>query len=270
MKIKIITALSIGLILTLFFIGCEKEYDNVIENSNPDYQVIMVSPSDSIKYNAADSLVIIQISFVSFSNIQSVYCDVYASDNSKLNSSPLSLLDNGNTANGDSTTNDGSFSNKIPLSTYYPNGVYSIKYYITDESNITKQVAVGTFIYNNGQPNIPPVISNDIVDPDSAVVTSPTIILTSVKAFDQNGLLDIEKVYFVVYRPNGTTNNNQNLMFDDGNVAEHGDQLAGDGIYSLLIQITSSNIKGTYNFEFQAKDRSGEFSNIINHSVVIQ
>jgi hypothetical protein len=83
---------------------------------------------------------------------------------------------------------------------------------------------------------------------------------------DQNGLSDIDKVYFVVYRPDGTTNNSQNLMFDDGNLTDHGDQTAGDGIYSLLIQITSANQKGTYRLEFQAKDRGGKLSNIINHS----
>ena len=87
---------------------------------------------------------------------------------------------------------------------------------------------------------------------------------------DQNGLSDIDKVYFLVYRPDGTTNNSQNLMFDDGNLTDHGDQSAGDGIYSLLIQITSANQKGTYRLEFQAKDRGGKLSNIINHSLLIQ
>ena len=269
MKINKILFLTLALILTLM-LGCEKKFDNVVDTSNPDYQVTSVSPSDSIRYTPTDSLVTLRISFNSFANIQSVYCDIYASDNSKLNSSPLSLLDNGNTANGDTLANDGTFSNNFPLSTYDLNGIYSIKYFITDKSNISKQVASGTFTYNNGQPNSAPVISNDVVFPDSAVVTTPIVILTSVKAIDQNSPLDIEKVYFIVYRPDGTTNNNQNLLFDDGNFTAHGDQLAGDGIYSLLIQITPGNVKGTYRLEFQAKDRSGELSNIINHSLLIQ
>jgi len=37
-----------------------------------------------------------------------------------------------------------------------------------------------------------------------------------------------------------------------------------------LIQINETNDKGTYRFEFQAEDRSGELSNIINHFVLIQ
>ena len=128
---------------------------------------------------------------------------------------------------------------------------------------------LGTFKFNNGQANIAPIISDDIVDPDTAIVTDTTIILTSINVFDENGLADIDKVYFVVYRPNGTTSGAQNVLFDDG-LASHGDQIAGDGIYSLIIQITSSNAKGTYRLEFQARDRGGKLSNIINHSLLIQ
>jgi hypothetical protein len=270
MKIKTFKIFPISVILVFIFIGCEKDYDNVIENYNPDYQVKLVSPSDSIQYDPLDSLITIRIAFNFAVNIQSVFCDVYAADNSKLNSSPLSLLDNGQIVNGDDLANDGSFANKFPLSESYPNGIYNIKYYVTDKSNSTNQVALGTFKFDNGQANIAPVISDDIVDPDTAIVAGTTVILTSIKAMDQNGLSDIDKVYFVVYRPDGTTNNSQNLMFDDGNLNDHGDQTAGDGIYSLLIQITSANQKGTYRLEFQARDRGGKLSNIINHSLLIQ
>jgi hypothetical protein len=269
MKIKSFKITALYLILVFIFIGCEKEYDTVIENYIPDYQVKLVSPSDSIRYNPVDSLITVRIAFNSASTIQSVYCDVYASDNSKLNSSPLSLLDNGKITNGDDVANDGSFANKIPLSESYPNGIYNIKYFVTDKSNSTNQVALGTFKFDNGQANIAPIISNDIVDPDTAVVTDTTIILTSINVFDENGLSDIDKVYFVVYRPNGTTSGTQNILFDDG-LASHGDQTAGDGIYSLIIEIYSTNTKGTYRLEFQAKDRGGKLSNIINHSLLIQ
>lgn len=270
MKITTIQSSPIIILIAIFLFGCDKNYDTVIENINPDYQVTLISPSDSISYNPSDSLVTIRIRFNNSSSLQNVFCDVYASDNTKLTPSPLSLLDNGKIENGDDIANDGSFANKIALSEFYPNGVYNVKYYVTDKSETTKQVALGTFNYNNGQNNIAPVISDDVVDPDTAIVTTTTIILTSVKASDQNGLSDIEKAYFVVYRPDGTTSNSQNLMFDDGDIVAHGDQMAGDGIYSLLIQITSTNAKGAYRLEFQAKDRGGKLSNIINHPLLIQ
>ncbi len=268
MNIKLLKLFLISFLL-LFF-GCEQEFNKVVENFSPDYQVTSVSPSDSIKFNVTDSLITITIKFNSYLNIQNVYCDIYSADSKKLNPTLVELLDNGSANNGDVTSNDGKFSVKFPLSQNYPNGIFTIKYFVLDKSNKIKQVALGTFRFNNGQNNIAPVISNDNVDPDTAVVTSTTVILASIKVFDQNGLSDIDKVYFTVYRPDGTTSNIQNIMFDDGNSFDHGDQISGDGIYSLLIQISNSNTKGTYRFEFRAKDRGGKLSNIINHSLLIQ
>jgi hypothetical protein len=265
---KIFKLPLIILVFIIGFFGCEQKFDKVVDSFNNDYQVVNVLPSDTFYYNSADSLITISIKFNSISTIQNVFCDVYASDDSKI--ATIDLFDDGRSSNGDAVSGDKIFSNKLPLSHNYPNGNYNIKYYVTDKSNSTKQVALGTFDYNNGQNNVAPVISNDIVEPDTAIVTSTTVIQTSIKVFDQNGLSDIEKVYFVVYKPDGTTNNFQNTMFDDGNLVVNGDQSSADGIYSLLIQITSTNAKGTYRIEFQAKDRGGKLSNIINHSLLIQ
>jgi hypothetical protein len=257
------------ILISIFgFFGCEQKFDNVIDSFNNDYQVVSVLPSDAFYYNSTDSLVTISIKFNSIATIQNVSCDVYGSDDSKI--ATVDLYDDGLSSSGDATKGDKIFSNKLPLSKYYPNGIYTIKYFVTDKSNTTKHVAISSFDYINGQSNVAPEISNDIVDPDSAIVTSTTVILTSVKVVDQNGLSDIEKVYFVVYRPDGTTTHVENAMFDDGNISTHGDQVAGDGIYSLLIQINPSNAKGTYRLEFQAKDRGGKLSNILNHSLLIQ
>jgi len=46
--------------------------------------------------------------------------------------------------------------------------------------------------------------------------------------------------------------------------------MTNDGIYSRKIEVNQTNEKGTYRFEFQARDRSGEISDIINHFVLIQ
>ncbi len=93
-----------------------------------------------------------------------------------------------------------------------------------------------------------------IIGPDTLVVTDTTFIQTSIKVSDSNGLTDIESVYFIVYKPDGTTNNFKTTMFDDGNVDDNGDETAGDGIYSRIIKLDQTNAKGTYRFEFKAKD----------------
>jgi hypothetical protein len=248
------------LLLPIIIIGCEKTFDNVVDTIQNNYQVTLVAPTDSVTFNANDSLTTIRINFTSSSEVSGVFCDIFASDQSMLNSSPFQLFDN----------NDNRFSNDFPFSEFYPNGVYNIKYYVKNSDETMQQVAWGNFKYNNGQNNLPPVIANTIVDPDTVVVNTPTVILTSVEASDSNGQNDILKVYFVVYKPDGSTNGTELELFDDGNEIEHGDLVAGDGIYSLLIQVDETNDKGTYRFVFQAKDRGGKFSNTIDHLVLIQ
>lgn len=268
MKIKNSTFYILAFTL-VYLLGCEKDFTSLIDVQNNSYQVIRVNVKDSLQY-PVDTSAVFRIEFNPSSDIKNVLCDVYSPDKSKLNSTPLAMLDNGNSANGDITANDKIYSASFSLDSNQINGNYEVRYFVTDRLDKTNQVASSVFNYNNGTANVAPVISNSIIDPDTAVVTSTTVILTSVQVFDQNGLSDIEKVYFVVYRPDGTTNGNQNILFDDGDLANHGDQTAGDGIYSLLIQITSANAKGTYRFQFQARDRGGKLSNIINHFVLIQ
>jgi hypothetical protein len=156
------------------------------------------------------------------------------------------------------------------LSEFYPNGIYNIKYYVQNPDNSLQQVAIGNFKYNNSQSNMPPVIANTAIEPDTVVVTSPTVIFISVEASDPNGQNDINQVFFVVYRPDSSSSETRNTLFDDGNTIANGDLVAGDGIYSLLIQVDASNEKGTYRFEFQAEDRGGKLSNKIDHFVLIQ
>jgi len=268
------------LLLPILILGCEQTFDNIIDAIQNNYQVTLVSPTDSITFRANDSLITIRMNFTSSSEVNDVFCDIIASDQSKLNSSPFQLFDD---------NDDNRFENDFPLSEIYPNGIYNIKYYVKNADETLQQVALGSFKYNNGQDNEPPEIANTVVDPDTAVVTTATVIFTSVEASDPNGQNDILKVYFIVYKPDGSTNgselelfddgvykpdgstNGSELeLFDDGNVDDNGDLVAGDGIYSRLIQVDETNDKGTYRFEFQSIDRGGKSSNIIDHFVLIQ
>lgn len=249
------------LLLPIIIIGCEQTFDNIIDAVKNNYQVSFVSPSDSITFREDDSLVTIRIIFTSSSEVSDVFCDVFASDNSKLNSSKIQLFDD---------NNDNRFSNEFPLSQYYPNGIYNIRYYVKNADETMNQVALASFKYNNGQDNLPPEIANTVVDPDTVVVNAPTVILTSVEASDPNGQNDILKVFFIVYNPDGSTNGTELELFDDGNVDDHGDLVEGDGIYSLLIQVDQTNEKGSYRFEFSARDRGGKLGNKIDHIVLIQ
>jgi len=261
-KYNYVMRIAFLLLIPLFVWGCEQTYDNVIDTSTQNYQVSsIVGVKDTIDLKIpGDSLLSPRVIFSSGSEVGSVYFNVIASDFTQLNSSPIKMTEVANNI----------FEGGFILKSQNPNGVYTVTFSVTGLDGENKQVAVSNFNFNNGQDNNPPVISNAVVDPDTVVVTQPTVIFTSVEATDTNGSNDILQVYFTVYRPDGTTNGAKIQMFDDGNTSENGDVAAGDGIYSRLIQVDQSNQKGTYRFEFQAEDRAGALSNILNHYVLIQ
>lgn len=169
------------------------------------------------------------------------------------------------------------FENQFILKREYPIGNYTIRFSAEGFDGKLKQVALTTFYFLNGQDNLPPVISNSVIEPDTVIVNDTTVIFTSIEAMDPNGKSDLLEVYFKVYKPDGSTNNFKWLLLDDGSCCPlppfnqvSGDVTANDGIYSRKIEVNQGNDKGTYRFEFQARDRSGEISNIINHFVLIQ
>jgi hypothetical protein len=252
---------SYFLLIPLLIWGCEKSYEEIIDSGTDNYQVSTIAGiKDTVDLkNPPDSLLNLRLIFTPSSQVYKAYFDIYASDNSRLNSQPVEMFE----------VTDNLYENQFTLKREYPIGNYIIRFYAEGFEGNLKQVALGTFYFKNGQDNLPPVVANSFIDPDTVVVTQPTVIFISVEASDPNGLNDILEVYFIVYRPDGTTNGNKVLLYDDGK-SENGDVTAGDGIFSRLIQVDQTNQKGTYRFEFQAKDRIGDLSNIINHFVLIQ
>ena len=249
------------LLVPILIWGCEQTYDNVIDTSTQNYQVSAIEGiKDTISILVpGDSVLNLKLVFSPESQLNSAYFNVFSSNFNQLNSSPIQMVE----------TNDNEFENQFVLTSQNPIGVYTIEFTATGTNGINKIVATSNFYFDNGQLNSPPIISNTVIDPDTVVVTQPTIIFTSVEASDPNGTTDILEVFFIVYRPDGTTNGSRVQLFDDGS-SSNGDVTAGDGIYSRLIQVDQTNQKGTYRFEFQAEDRSGALSNIINHYVLIQ
>ena len=252
---------SYFLLIPLLIWGCEKTYENLIDTSTDNFQVNSLSGIKDINLleNPEDSILTFTMTFSSGSFVSDAYFDIYFSDNSKVNSSPVEMQE----------IFDNTYSAQYFLGRANPIGNYTVRFSAIGIEGSAKQVALGSFQFNNGQENLPPEISNTVIDPDTAVVNDTTIIFTSVEAMDPNGASDILEIYFIVYRPDGTTNNSKVLLFDDGK-PENGDVVAGDGIYSRLIQVNQNNQKGTYRFEFRAKDRLGDLSNILNHFVLIQ
>ena len=256
-------------LVPLLIWGCEQTYENVIDTSTENYQVTsIVGVKDTVDLKVpGDSILNLRMIFSPQSIVNKPYFNIIASDNSQLNSFPVEMEE----------VSANVFENQYVLTSQNPIGDYTIYFSVTGFDDVNKQVATANFYFDNGQDNIPPVISNSVIEPDTVVVTQPTIIFTSIEVSDSNGQNDIQEVYFISYRPDSTTNGNKVQLFDDGSCCPippfnqpSGDLVAGDGIFTRTIQVDQTNQKGTYRFEFQAEDRLGALSNIINHYVLIQ
>ena len=99
----------------------------------------------------------------------------------------------------------------------------------------------------------------DLVAPDSLEKGSPDSSYLAVNAFDPDGLDDIDSVYYMVTRPDSTSNGIRFLMHDDG---ANGDSTANDGCYTYIIPSPlPTSQSGDYTFTFYAYDKQENRSN---------
>jgi hypothetical protein len=179
-----------------------------------------------------------------------------------------SLLDDGQ--HGDGATGDGLFGQTLtPARLGCKTGLYNFVFRAVDIPNSvssaeTKTVTVSLLRENN----LPPLLT-DLQAPSTISRNAiPNTYLLSVRAADPNVPCDgIKRVFFNSFQPNGQpSTNNPFSMRDDG---QQGDAVAGDGRYSLRIQITPQNALGNYRFEFQAEDQKGAQSVKLVHTITV-
>lgn len=141
-------------------------------------------------------------------------------------------------------------------------GRYTMKFYAVDQFGAHSD----TVETMSGFANLPPEISNAAV-PDTVTIpqTGSLQILITVKVKDAQSLADIQQVWFDSYLPNGNpSSGNPFLLYDNGlpydpnNPVAVGDQVAGDGVYSLTIFLPAGIPPGSYAFHFFAEDRAGQ------------
>lgn len=251
----------------IYLAGCSTKFDGVINTPPSDIQIVNAAKFDTVFYNTSDSMIVInaQLKFTTapdevFAKLKNTAGKVYYSN--------IRLSDNGLAADGDAVKGDKIYSGKVLMSQTIPSGDYFFEYFAVTGTG-TGKLTVNNFTYNNGLQNQPPVLS-DLSAPDSIEVTTDQAFLMFLTASDPNGLQDISRVYFVSTRPDGTSSGNAFLLYDDGNLQEHGDAAAGDGIYSIIVRVNASNQKGLYKFEFRAEDRVRAQSNLITKFILIK
>ena len=153
-------------------------------------------------------------------------------------------------------------------------GIYTLFVKALDSKNNQSNEIITSIDFKTGQIDSPPEIVSLIV-PDS-IRADNSLILLQAEVFDTGGLSDIDRVFFFSVKPDGSLANNGNpfFLFDDGGTVSHGgvfsgDPVAGDGIYSVTIRIPAETEKGTFVFRFQAVDKAGLESAVLERTVVV-
>lgn len=273
---KILNKNLIGIVLiALAILSCDKIPDGIVESQNVDYRIIALTAPTSVTYLPTDSTVIASIQLSNVNSVNVALCKVTSLDGSLIIKNQVILIDNGNSnVNGDQLKGDGIYSGKFVMGKLNPSGKYQIEFFVEDNIRQAPDnlVKVGTHIFTFDNINYAPVISNPVIP---STVNRGESFIFSIKAIDQNGPADITRVYFKLFRPDGSKVLNGNadffLMMDNGNLDLYGDQIAGDGIYSFKnsFSTAASTQIGVWRFEFGAIDKGGKTSNILIQNLTV-
>lgn len=258
--------LSLFFLAAAYFTGCDKDFTGTLDPIPDSPSVTALSSIGTFTRTPEDSVITVKLQLSRFSNVSSVRAEIYNPLNNRVSPFPMTLYDDGNTMVGDVTALDGVYTNRLTLSQTHSNGSYRIEYYISLNSGESRKAGSESFIYNNGAANVAPLI-NRIIAPDTITVTGVFPFILAAEAIDSNGAEDIERVYFQTFRPDGSTNG---FLFEMNDRGLEGDATAGDGIWSRGIQVDSTNQKGTYRFEFKARDRGKLNSTPVNYFITIR
>ena len=261
---KFIFAVILGLITS----SCQKADNTIIDTSQPinATQLTFVGKDsvDIANYHATipPSFVISDSFVVTLSSVNGFsYLNVKVENDSGIALAQESF----SSLKGDSIGGNFSFS---PSSVYVGDLNYTFTPYNNDGTpgNYSSKMV---HLYNSA--SNPPVIDS-VSAPDSIKSANVSLILYATVQ-DAYGISDIQEVYFNVTKPDGTpSTGNPFTMFNDGGASGAGgdaDQIAGDNIFTLGINLSASNVLGTYIFTFYAVNRSGVKSAPFSHNIRI-
>lgn len=172
-------------------------------------------------------------------------------------------------ASGRLTSTDGSeFGGQLTIA--IPVGAvgdYQVVVYAVDEFARTSNQLYGMVRYR--APSEPPVIDRVIlpeVVQRPAPGEAPVEVLVAADVSDPDGLANIERVVFWnVENPGAAIE-----LFDDGGAGGSGDETAGDGRFSRTITVTNDNEPGVNTFAFQARDRAGLESEVVEAQITVE
>jgi hypothetical protein len=250
-----IIKLSISAIFTIslvFWAGCTKDFSNVVEESSPVYSINYIKSLPDTALTKKDTLSL-EVGFSSTNKPSSINVEFVTSSQVQLSTT---LTQTSSTSN--------CFGKAVAGSTV-PSGQYEVNYFVSNDDGSNTTLGKQYIIirkWDNSVPVIDTVFADDTITVSSSTQTA----YLYAKVGDADGLSDVSQVYYYVVKSSGDTVGPYTLA-DDGT---NPDQTAGDGIFTSGLTIYSNAIKGTYRFDFQAKDKSGAVSTIKSHYITLK
>lgn len=238
-------------------------YDNLRE-----VKLESIDAPNKFVYSEKNKDLITSISFSNAYSLRNVWFSVQSVSSGNVLSDSVKM---GLTPDG-SPFSISVYKDSLKMNSTYLNGNYVINYFISTESNSKIKIASHEFLFESNGTNSSPVISNPLfyyIDEEPTLrdtLENNKEFILSIEVNDENGLSDIDSVYTDFYSPNNPSAYRV-ILFDDGK-EENGDKIAGDGIYSW--KNIFQGAQGNRKFEFWARDRAGELSNMISHNLVIK
>lgn len=265
---KLMKKLFLIFLFTFVFIGCDEVEEGLIDPNEEIFLVENLVAPTTIIYSGIDTKLTTTITFSDSKSILRAWINVDSQDGTFNLASNQEMMKSA----------ENEYSISIALEEDMPSLTYTIDYYFQTGIQAEKKIASHNFDYYNSQSNVAPVISNPLFyyvgdNPellDTLENGTQNEFIVSIEVGDVNGLSDIDSVYIDLYNyqdPLDITVTKKIPLFDDGSV-DHGDDIAGDGIYSRkgFFPVDSEGIR---KFEFIARDRDGLSSNIVTHNFVV-
>jgi hypothetical protein len=150
---------------------------------------------------------------------------------------------------------------------YFAAGIYHLNLTAIDINNASSNTI--TLPIKITRRNIKPQLFNLVV-PDTVdrPASGRNLYVFTVAAFDSDGHNDLKSVFF--YRIAPTVGTSITYMYDDGDTRNDGDQVAGDGIFSVIVQIIPAAPLQDQLFLFRAQDNAGALSDSLTHTITIR
>ena len=256
------------LLLAITFWSCEEIPNGTIDTETVDYIIEGISAPSVFTYTASNPNFSTSITIDNSENVSTVWFVIQTIDGIEDVTSSIIM-------ESTSTNSRKTYTGQVEIDENLLSGNYEVQYYVEDKirnsgSNVVK-VGTKQFKYVSAAENFTPVIS----DLDMPISVDKEILFSfSVFVADQNGLNDIDSVYYQVTDPSGKLIlNSQNIskfpMFDNGNTAANGDETAKDGRYTVFLNYPAAAPSGEWNFNFNAVDNAGAKSNTINYTLIV-